>query len=343
MPTNHAAFIPSEKASISVEPAPYTHPNDDELVVRTAALAFNPVDAMIQRLAPPMFGIVYPAVVGCDVAGEVVEVGSSVTAYSVGDRVLGMASGFYGGGNPRWAFQEYVVLREVLTSKIPKEIEFANAAVLPLGFFTAACGLFQKEWLGLNLPTTETAKGSTGEALLVWGAGSSVGSNAVQLAVSAGYEVITTASEKNFEYAKKLGASQVFDYHSETIVQDLIGAFKGKKLAGVFDSIGINGAIQSCVEVVEKSDSVRKFVASAQFVPQDLKTDITCKFIEGSNMATNGVGKAAYVDFLSKALAEGKFQPKPDPKIVGKGLESVQTALETVTKGMSTEKIVVTL
>jgi NADPH:quinone reductase-like Zn-dependent oxidoreductase len=60
----------------------------------------------------------------------------------------------------------------------------------------------------------------------------SVGSNAIQLAVAASYKVITAASPKNFDYVKKLGASQVFDYHSKTVVHDLINAFKGKTIAG---------------------------------------------------------------------------------------------------------------
>jgi NADPH:quinone reductase-like Zn-dependent oxidoreductase len=71
---------------------------------------------------------------------------------------------------------------------------------------------------------------------------------AVQLAIAAGYEVITTASAHNFDYVKKLGASQVFDYNSPTVQEDVLGAFKSKTLAGVMDSIGAP-AWAICVEV----------------------------------------------------------------------------------------------
>jgi NADPH:quinone reductase-like Zn-dependent oxidoreductase len=70
----------------------------------------------------------------------------------------------------------------------------------------------------------------------------------VQLAVAAGYEVITTASAHNFDYVKKLGASQAFDYNSPTVHEDLLNAFKSKTLAGVMDSIGAP-AWATCVDV----------------------------------------------------------------------------------------------
>lgn len=66
--------------------------------------------------------------------------------------------------------------------------------------------------------------GETGQTVVVWGGSTSVGSNAVQLAVAAGYEVVTTASPRNFDHVRALGASAVFDYNSSTVVQDIIGA-----------------------------------------------------------------------------------------------------------------------
>lgn len=121
-------------------------------------------------------------------------------------------------------------------SETPDSISFESAAVIPLGFSTAACGLFQDTFFNLQLPTVPPQK-QTGNTLLIWGGASSVGSNAIQLAVAAGYEVITTASAKNFEYVKKLGASQVFDYHSSTISADLVDALNGKTLMGALDFI----------------------------------------------------------------------------------------------------------
>jgi NADPH:quinone reductase-like Zn-dependent oxidoreductase len=145
----------------------------------------------------------------------------------------------------------------------------------------------------------------TGKALLIWGGATSVGSNGIQLAVAAGYEIITTASPKNFDYVKKLGASQVFDYNSKTIVDGLIEAFKGRKIARVLDCIGVNGVFEACVDTLLKSNG-NKFIAACRHPPENIPDGISTKFIFGSDLKDNEVSKAIYVDFLPKALAAGK-------------------------------------
>lgn len=104
------------------------------------------------------------------------------------------------------------------------------------------------------------------KTLLVWGGTTSIGCNAIQLAIAAGYEVITTASLKDFDFVKKLGASQVFDYESKTIVDDLVHAFKAKTTAGTL-SIG-HGAAAACMDVLDKRKG-DKFIAMVTYpVPQ---------------------------------------------------------------------------
>lgn len=100
-----------------------------------------------------------------------------------------------------------------MASLIPSTLFYESAAIIPLGLATAACGLFQKDHLAREYLSISSKP--TGKALLVWGGSTSVDSNAIQLAVAGSYEVLTTASPKNFDYVKKLGASQVFDYNSK--------------------------------------------------------------------------------------------------------------------------------
>lgn len=86
MATNSAAWLPSAKAHpFEVKEAPFPQPADDEVVVKNHAVAINPIDWKLQREA--IFPLKYPTVLGCDVAGEIVEVGSSVTNVKKGDRV----------------------------------------------------------------------------------------------------------------------------------------------------------------------------------------------------------------------------------------------------------------
>src|SRR6185503_5793933 len=91
---NSALWLPKRGARFEVGPAPYTSPSADEVVVRVRAVAVNPIDGIpkiLYRLALPW--LTYPAVVGSDVAGEVVETGAGVTRLRPGDRVLGHAFG----------------------------------------------------------------------------------------------------------------------------------------------------------------------------------------------------------------------------------------------------------
>ena len=197
MPHNTAAWLTSSKANIlEVRSAPYTSPHEDQIVIKNGAVAINPIDWLKQDKP----GMVYPwikspFILGTDVAGEVVDVGSAVTRFKVGDRVVAHAAGTNQKRNTATesAFQAYTVLLPHMTSPIPATLSYESAAVIPLGLSTAATGLFQDDQLALQLPSVPP-KSPTNKTLLVWGGSTSVGSNAIQLAVAAGYEVITVSN-----------------------------------------------------------------------------------------------------------------------------------------------------
>ena len=372
MPDNQAAWVVEDSSKpLYVASAPYTQPGENQLVIRARAVAINPVDWAKQIMGSGMLGYIkYPFVLGSDVAGEVVELGPGVTRFKVGDRVLGHAAGM----DPRSAkaaesaFQEYVVLRTSVVSRIPDTVSYADASVVPLGLSTAATGLYQKGQLGLEHPSV-TPK-SNGQILLIWGASTSVGSNAVQLAVASGYEVIATASPKNFEKVKKLGASHVFDYRSKTVIKDIASLLNssGKESVGAL-AVG-DGSLEACISIIAATKNGRKFVAQASFtmggampttkwqfmmgVPflmwsnvstwfQCLITGVKTKFIWGGDPIVDEIGPVVYHDFLEAALANGTFIPAPEAQVVGKGLENIQEAFAVAKKGVSAKKVVVEL
>jgi NADPH:quinone reductase-like Zn-dependent oxidoreductase len=367
--TYQAAWLPAKYQPFELKSTTYTPPAENEIVVKNAAVAINPLDWFKQD-AGDIFGawIKYPFILGSDSAGEVVEVGKGVTRFKVGDRVLGNAVSFDQRSNKssEGAFQEYTVLRTNLACPIPDSMTYESACVLPLGLSTAACGLFMPDYLGLPFPTLLPKP--SGKTLLVWGASSSVGCNAVQLATLAGYDVIATASPQNHELLKKLGAVEVFDYRSPTVVRDISAALQDRNSAGAF-AIG-PGSVSSCVDVLASCKG-RKFIAQATFdrpaggfprgpldwpvfgmkmgimvvsglLKQKLK-GVGTKPIWGTDLMANEVGKAIYEEFLPQALAEGKYIAAPDPQVVGKGLEHVQEAMNLNKKGVSAKKLVVTL
>lgn len=369
-PDNTAAWFVQGRLTLEVRAAPYTPPRARELVVRTHAVAVNPVDwliPLIGRFAYPW--LKSPTVLGFDLAGEVVEVGPEVARFQVGDRVLALAVGTEKSRNTpaEGAFQQYAVVLERLTCPLPGHLTYEQGAVLPLGLSTAACGLFQKDQLALEHPSA--APVPTGQTLLIWGGSTSVGSNAIQLAVAAGYEVVTTASPHNFQYVRALGASQVFDHRSKTVVRDLVAALQGKTLAGAL-SIA-SGSAGACMDVLRACEG-RKFVSLAStpvsFEPlahqprsplllprlmgrmlwatallqlKARRAGIRTKSIWGGSLMNDEVGPLIFEAFLPAALAEGRYRAAPEPEVIGHGLGAVQHGFEVQQRGVSARKVVI--
>jgi NADPH:quinone reductase-like Zn-dependent oxidoreductase len=367
-----AVRLIAEGGSLELGPTPFTHPRSGEIVIRNKAVAVNPVDWMTLSVAALFFPwLTYPAILGSDVAGEVVAVGDAVVRFKPGDRVLGHALGTQKlRNNPaEGAFQTYSVVLERMAAHIPASMAFEAAAVLPLGLSTSACGLFLKDQLGLHYPRKDARP--TGETVLIWGGASSVGSNAIQLAIAAGYEVIATASEQNFDYVRRLGASLVFDHKNRTVVSDVVRAFKHRTLAGAV-AIGV-GSAPRCLQIVHRCKG-HKFIAmttpsvsfdkipqrrgrTAALIPAVARMvsstglliakarlhGIKAKFVWGSALAENELCNVIYRDFLPSALADRRYIPAPPARVVGHGLDVVPAALEAQRKGVSAQKIVVTL
>ena len=237
MPSNQAAWLPAKGAPLTIAPAPpLPPPSPNQILLKTHAVAINPVDWAIQLMGQDLFPYLqFPCTLGHDVAGRVTAVGSAVGRFKVGDRVLGMASP-QGRADPSVpaAFQEITLLAENLCAPVPEGVSFEEACVVPLGLSTAACCLFGDDALALPYPCVEPKP--LGKTLLVWSGASSVGCNAIQLGVAAGCEVITTCSPKNYELVRKLGASRAFDYSSETVVEDIVTYLEDKTIAGAVGS-----------------------------------------------------------------------------------------------------------
>ncbi|KAH8662456.1 chaperonin 10-like protein [Xylariales sp. PMI_506] len=340
MASNTAAWLTAAKARpFAIKSAALGIPQKGQILIRNRALAVNPIDTKIQALA--YFPMNYPTILGLDVAGEVVTVGAGVTRFKKNDRVVGFAPGFSSKRNEEMGFQSYTVLDANMTSEIPDSVSYESAVVIPLGLSTAASGLFSSNMLNLQLPTVPAQK-PTGKTLLVWGGASSVGINAIQMAVAAGYEVLTTASPKNFEFVKKFGASQVFDYNSSTVVADLLEAANGKTMAGAFAAVG-GASWAPAAEFMEKADGVKLVVTTTRGFPDTPGAAVTILYAQSYWIRDNGVADPIWADFLPQALKAGTFVPAPEPLVAGTGLESLQGAVDLLSKGVSAKKVVVRL
>ena len=107
-------------------------------------------------------------------------------------------------------FQLYSSAQASITGHIPQSVSYNEGAVLPLALDTAAQGLYdsaEKGFLGLDYPSLNPKP--SGKTIVVWGGSSSVGALTIQLAVASGAKVVAVASEHNFDFCKKCGASEV--------------------------------------------------------------------------------------------------------------------------------------
>ncbi|KAH8898521.1 NADPH quinone reductase [Thozetella sp. PMI_491] len=346
-PQNRAAWLTAPATPFAVQEAAYPSPLSHEIVIRSAAVAINPVDWKVQYGST--FPITYPHILGEDVAGEVVEVGDAVDSIKVGDRVVAYAQGLGTRDSRNGAFQLYAAVPQVLTSKIPDSLSYTDGVVLPLGIATAAAGLFQKGYLELPLPGSGAANGTDApltakKVVLVWGGSSSVGTSAIQLAIAAGIRVATTASPRNHDYVKDLGAEWAFDYRSSTVVDDIVAALKGLELVGVYDAIGDDPTLNAAVAVVNGlADSVSTKVVTVNGFRNEIKDGVKILGFSAAAIGKNEVGPAIFQDFLPSAIQDGLIKPKPTAWVVAEDLEGVQGAVDESRSGVSAQKIVVKL
>lgn len=371
-PVNKALWLPAKQAPFTVAPAPYTAPRGHEVVVRTRAVALNPFDRHLQTIgafASPWLN--YPMIVGHDVAGDVIDVGEAVTRFRPGDRVLGLAGGVDKGRNraAEGAFQDYVVLLDHMMTPLPAEMGYSEASVVPLAVSTAACALFQQGFLALAPPRVQRQRRS--ETVIVWGGSTSVGANAIQLAVAAGYEVLTTCSPKNADFVRALGARQAFDYRSPTVVSDLVDALGQSRCAGAV-AIG-PGAALACLDLVAAAGGaltvavvtppatfdgipvgrgrlrkllpvlVKNAAGLLKLMWRARRRGVATPFVWGTAPIHNEVGPMIFQDYLPEALASGAFKPSPPSQLAGHGLEAIPAAMARHEAGVSAAKLVVTL
>ncbi|KAI0839520.1 GroES-like protein [Hypoxylon sp. FL0890] len=291
---------------------------DRQLLVKVHAWAMNPCDAILQDQALPFI--------------KVVAVGpTAASKFSVGDRVFGFTINN--------GFQEYVLLDHTLTAKIPEHLSFAEASVFPLCCTTASFSLFGKDFLGLPPPSLNPT--GTGKSVLIWGGSSAVGSNAIQLARAAGFEVITTCSPRSFDYVKGLGASKVFDYNSPSVTDDVAAELDKGTCVGIYLAVG---SVADACQVSHKSKQ-KLFVASSNPVnPEDVPEGVEVKMTFGTGGADmfKEILSITFGGFLVEALAKGAYKVAPPPEVVSKkGLDSIQEALDILKKGTSAKKLVV--
>ncbi|KAL8887551.1 MAG: hypothetical protein Q9215_004893 [Flavoplaca cf. flavocitrina] len=345
MPGKHqAAVLLSAGSPLSVVDRDTPEPGPDEILIETKAIAVNPVDYYQRDFGKPPTPF-YPAVLGEDVAGLVVKVGSNVSdAPPPGTRVLAFASSFYQNGSPdHGAFQKMTLARSEGVIPLPDSLSFEEGAILPLAVLTA---LSAYTTLGIPLDTKYTADDK--EAILIWGGSSSVGSLAVQSAKTMGFTVYATAGAQNLEYVKSLGAKAVFDYKSSDVISQIAKQAKEDGVNLRTAHVIVDNALQQTLDVLKltKGNGPAK-VAHAPLIPEDAPilagTEIKFTFPPIDPDERNKHIYKCFNVWLKDGLSSGTVVPSPRIEVVPGGIEGLNDALDTLKAGVSGTKVVVSV
>lgn len=192
-------------------------PGKSEVLVRVRAAGVNRPD-VLQRLG--MYPVPADAspLPGLEIAGEVVAGGEGAGRWTVGDQIMALT---HGGG-----YAEYCCVHESHCLPVPASLTMIEAAAIPETFFTVWYNVFMRATL------------QDGEAILIHGGSSGIGTTAIQLAKAQGAVVITTAgSEEKCDFCKGLGADHAINYKDsdwEALVGELTG---GKGVDVVLDMV----------------------------------------------------------------------------------------------------------
>ncbi len=174
----------------------------NQVLVKVGAVSVNPIDTYIRNGAN-YWELPKPFIIGCDVAGTVVEVGNEVRGIAVGQRVWGSNQGLLG---RQGTFAELCAIDQQWLYPTPDGVRDEDVAATALVGITAHLGLFSEAQL------------KPGETIFVRGGVGGVGSMVLQMAKAIGATVIATAGGPDKgALCKQLGADHVVDYHTENI------------------------------------------------------------------------------------------------------------------------------
>ncbi|RLV91176.1 Uncharacterized protein JA1_004082 [Spathaspora sp. JA1] len=349
---------PYQLSTVSEIPRPSIAPN--QLLIKSHSFAINPTDwkHILAKSAKRGY------IIGSDVSGIVEEVGDEVIGFKPGDHVSSVlhgnisftmgAFGEYAIVNPRGTINYGVELNHSEDKQSRTVDSFEGAASVTLGLATVALSFSYS--LGISYDKTENQD----KFILIWGGATATGLLAVQIAkLVYGLQVITTASAKNHQFLKSLGADYTFDYKDSNVVDAIKQVGKNKIVYGL-DTIAKPETFQQLYDATESTSKVyldsllgmdgRNIVVNPERQVHYGYTIVYLVFdkeytTNGIKIESNKEMVEKYDEFWTKYLPKYIHEIKHSNLVILKpGLESVNEGLELSKQGkVSAEKVVFNL
>lgn len=324
-----------------------------KILVKAIAYAFNPTD-----WKHPVYGMTPKgAVLGSDFSGIVEAVGSEVEGFSKGDYVGGWAHGGYEKGIG--GFQDWVLADPPLVIKYDKlqldqgKVEpigiselrvidnFEGAAAVTLGLSTVTMSFTNQLKLKLNEPSYKD------QYILIWGGATASGILAIQIAKDIfGLKIIATASPRNNEFLKSLGADHVVNYNDKDVIEKIREIGKGK-IHFALDTISLVHTFQSVYDATAGTNDGTVVIDNLLLLePEQIETDPSRTNVKyGKTLAYVANGEPTVFDGIPVAPDDDlaaeygyfwrKILPGYLPKLRHSNLKVLNPGLDSVHEGLS--------
>jgi NADPH:quinone reductase-like Zn-dependent oxidoreductase len=298
------------------EEAPDPTPRPSEVLLRVKAVALNHLDIWLRKGLPGM-KVPLPKIGGCDIAGEVVSLGAMCSRITVGQRILvspgiscgqcaaclrgddNLCRGFkvVGGYVMDGGCADFVCVPEVNCIPVPDSLDYTGAAAVPVAFVTA--------W---NMLVTQ-AHLAAGEDVLVMGAGSGVGTAAVQIGKLFGARVIAVAgTDEKLAKAAELGADAGINYARQDLAMEIRRLTGKRGVDVVFEHVG--GATWS--QLIPNIAPGGRLVTCGASAGYEGSVDIRYLFSKSISILGAFLGTKADMLTVFGHLARGSLRPVID-------------------------------
>ena len=318
------------KDCFQVQELPIPTPNHIQMLIRVHACSLNPIDTKIVHWNKIVDDMEDDFIVGLDVVGEIMSTPEKNTSWKIGDKVL-----FHGnmfdkhGGLAEYCLQDFRTL-----TALPNNVPIEVAASTPCAGWTAWRSLVDKLQIQKH------------NSIFIAGGSGGVGSFAIQIAKYFGVEtIITSCSQRNIGYAKRLGATHVIDYENQNIINQLRIITKGNGVNVALDCVG-GGSELYCANALQFEGQMVELVETANLKSyhQAKARGLTVHQISFGAGYKNGVqGRQSIQDAgnaFNKLLNEGHIQAPQIQKIT---LEQAADALKEMRGQRTVGKVVVML